>query len=216
MGVIGPDREVAAVRIEFEPKLSGLEFSPILLAEERHQHTFLQIGAIRVPVDVEPSGRDGVRTPFEDIEPVGVVGPADAHVVRHEVEDLAEAIGLQGRVHAGIGVCIAKLVVERIVVHDVVAVRAAGPRLEIGRGIEVADAKLGQVGREPGSIVEAEVGRELQAVGGAGDHAGVRQVRNCVFKSPHAEPAQGAESKHGPHWSAWPILRHARFAGCSG
>ena len=54
-------------------------------------------------------------------------------------------------------------------IDDVVAVGAARPRLQIGGGIEMADAEPGQVGRQLGGAVEAEILVELQAVGGAGN-----------------------------------------------
>ncbi len=52
-------------------------------------------------------------------------------------------------------------------IDDVVAVGAARPRLEIGGGIDMADAEPGQIGRQLGGAVETEAFMELQTVGGA-------------------------------------------------
>ena len=132
MGVIGPDRETARLRIVAEPQLAGFEFAAILLAEKGHQYSVAQIRPVGVPVDVEPAGMDRIRPPFEHVEPEGIVGPPDAHVVRHEIQDLAEAVGLQRRVHSREGGLVTQLTVERIVVDDVIAMRAAGARFEVG------------------------------------------------------------------------------------
>ena len=63
----------------------------------------------------------------------------------------------------------AELGIERVVVDDVVAVRAAGARLQVWRRVDVADAERGEIGHEPAPLLEAEVLRELQTVGGARD-----------------------------------------------
>ena len=52
-------------------------------------------------------------------------------------------------------------------IDDVVAVGAARPRLEIGRGVKIADPEPRQVGRKFGGAVEAKILVELQAIGGA-------------------------------------------------
>ena len=59
-------------------------------------------------------------------------------------------------------------------VGDVVAVGAARAGGEDRRGIDVADAEIGEVGRERGGVGEAEGRGELQAVGGAQGHGSAR------------------------------------------
>ncbi len=165
--VVGPDREAAGRGVEAQHELAGLEDGAVLLAEEGDQQLARQVAPVRLPVDVEPAGDVGVRAPFQHVEPPGVVGAADAHVVGHEVEDLAEAVRPERRDHGVERRGVAELGIEAPMVHDVVAMRAARPRLEIGRGIDVADAEPGEVGRERGGAVEAEPGPELEPVGGA-------------------------------------------------
>ena len=53
----------------------------------------------------------------------------------------------------------AKFGIERVVIDDVVAVGAAGTRLEERRRIEVADAERFQVRHQRGRGVEAELAR---------------------------------------------------------
>ena len=55
--------------------------------------------------------------------------------------------------------------IEPVVIDDVVAMRAAGARLQERRGIEMADAERAQIGHECGGLVEAEIRGELEAVG---------------------------------------------------
>jgi hypothetical protein len=49
-------------------------------------------------------------------------------------------------------------------IGDVVAVQAAGPRLQIGRGVTVGDAEIVQVRHESVGGSEGEAGVELEAI----------------------------------------------------
>ena len=60
----------------------------------------------------------------------------------------------------------AELVAHEVVVDHVVAVRRAGRGGERRRDVDVGDAELGEIGHERGGVGEAEVGCELQAIGG--------------------------------------------------
>ena len=108
--------------------------------------------------------------PFEHVEPPRIVGAADAHVVGHEIEDLAETVFGEGRDHpVEIGL-VAEFGVEWPMVDDVVAVGAAGPRLQIGRGVDVADPEPREIRGEPRRIRKAKPLVKLQTVGGAWNH----------------------------------------------
>jgi len=50
-------------------------------------------------------------------------------------------------------------------IHDVVAVPAAGARFQVRRSVGVGDAELGELGRDAGGVTEGEVSLELQSVG---------------------------------------------------
>ena len=90
-------------------------------------------------------------------------------MVRHEIQHLLQPVLGERRIHPVERSLIPQLGVERVMIDDVVAVGAARPRLEIGGGIEMADAEPGKVGGQLGGAVEAEILVELQAVGGAGN-----------------------------------------------
>src|SRR2546423_15641222 len=79
---------------------------------------------------------------------------------------MAEAGALQRGDHASVRLRPAQLAAEPGVVYDVVPVRAAGRRLEIGRRVEMADAECGEIIRDARRLVEPELRVQLQAVRG--------------------------------------------------
>ena len=127
----------------------------------------LRVGAEALPVDVEGAGRRRQLAPFQHRQPPWVVGAADAHMVRHDVEHEAEAVRAERVGETVEPVLATELRVDGRVVDDVVSVRRAGPRLVDRRGIDVADAQSLQIGRDRGGVVEREILVELQPVGGA-------------------------------------------------
>ena len=169
VGVVGPDREAAFLLVEFEDELPRLEHDAVLVAEQGNEELVAEVAAVRVPVDVEPSSMSRIGSPFQHVEPERIVGAADPHMVRHEIQHLLQPVPGERRIHPVERSLIPQLGVERVMIDDVVAVGAARPRLEIGGGIEMADAEPGQVGRQLGGTVEAEILVKLQAIGGAGN-----------------------------------------------
>ncbi len=119
----------------------------------------------RVPVDVERCGMGRVDPPFEHIEPPGIVRAADADVVGHEVENQSQIGPRQGLRQPCECRLAAEFRIERIVVDDVVAVRAPGTRFQKRRGIEMADAERLEIGHEIRRGIEAEAGGKLQPIG---------------------------------------------------
>ena len=117
------------------------------------------------PGDVEVGAVAGGRAVLQDVVPPGVLVGADAHVVGHGVEDLAQPGVAQGGDPGLVVLLGADLGVEAAVVDDVVAVRAAGPGLQVRRGIAVGDAQVAQVGHDGRGVAEGEAGVELEAVG---------------------------------------------------
>ena len=80
-----------------------------------------------------------------------------AHVVGHEIEDEPD-VGLRQRLaQSQERFFAAEFRIERVVVDDVVAMRAAGAGLEKGRSIEMADAECLEVRHDARGVVEAEV-----------------------------------------------------------
>ena len=89
----GRDREFVIViakekRAAFEahPQLAALEDAPILVAQNRQENFFVQIGFERMPFDVEIRRIDRAGAVFEHVHPPLIEWLADAHVVRHEIE----------------------------------------------------------------------------------------------------------------------------------
>ena len=88
-----PGAEATLRRIEVQCDLASFEDHPVLLAEHRQQHPAFEIGAKRMPVDVEIAGERGFLTPFQDIAPPDVIS-AVRHMVRDEIDDQAHAVRL--------------------------------------------------------------------------------------------------------------------------
>ncbi len=158
-----PDAEAALLRIEGELEVALLQGLAVAVAEERHDE--LVAGPQPAPVDVEGIGRRRQGAPFEHREPPRIVGAADAHVVGHDVEQELQPVALQHVAEADEGLLAAELRVDLAVVDDVVAVHRARPRLVDRRGVDVADAELGEIRDDLGRVVEGEVLVELQPVG---------------------------------------------------
>src|SRR5262249_25214212 len=102
--------------------------------------------------------------PFQHIEPPRVVRMADAHVVRYEIEDQAKAVRLERDAHPRKAFGAAEFGIELLVVNDIVAVRAAGPRFQERGSIEMRDAERLEIGCERGGIVEAKILRQLKTI----------------------------------------------------
>ena len=83
-----------AVRI-FEANLLPLEHGAVGVAEDRQQHLVFELGLDRLPVDVEDAGVARALAVFEHVLPPRVGGLGDAHVIRHQVDDVAHAVGAQ-------------------------------------------------------------------------------------------------------------------------
>ena len=135
-----------------------------MIAEHRHEQLVVQVAAMRLPIDVEPAGVGRLRAPLEHVEPERVVGAADAHVIRHEIDEQLQICARERRDHRIELNRQPELRVQRVVRHDVVAVHAAGPRLQDRRRVDVRDAEPSQVRCQRRRSREAELGIELQAV----------------------------------------------------
>src|SRR5882672_5368950 len=91
------------------------------------------------------------------------------HVVGHEIENESDIRALESLAKPLERRFAAELGIERTVIHDVVAVAAAGARLQERRGIEMTDAERLQVGHCSRGIVKSEILGQLQAIGGERD-----------------------------------------------
>ncbi len=107
----------------------------------------------------------------QHVGPPGVVVAEHPHVVGHQVDQLAHAVGPQRLRQALERGQAAELGIDLVVGHDVVAVHAAGAGAMDRRAVDVADAEPREVGHDARGIVESEAAVQLQPVGGA-RHAG--------------------------------------------
>ena len=89
-----------------------------------------------LPGDVEIAGVRRGGSVFQHVVPPDVFVADDAHVVGHDVEDLAEVVLAQGVDEGGVIGVVADLGIEMLMIQNVVAVLAAGPGFQVGRGID--------------------------------------------------------------------------------
>ena len=137
-------------------ELLVLEHAAVLFSQHGQQHLLVQLGLRRVPVDVEERGVGRAAPVLEHVVPPVVVRAGDAHVVGDDVHDEAHAALLQRRRQRVQVAVRADLGVQARMVDDVVAVHAAGPRDQEGRGVDVRDAQGVQVVDQRGCIAEVE------------------------------------------------------------
>jgi hypothetical protein len=81
--------------LEMNLQLRAFQDASVLIPEDRKQDLVLQIGLERFPIDIEIGGVGGARPVFEYVHPPLVERLADAHVVRHEIDDLSHAMRME-------------------------------------------------------------------------------------------------------------------------
>ena len=118
-----------------------------------------------LPIDVERVGVGRKLAPFEHGQPPRVVGPADAHVVWHDVEQQSQAVRLDGRREALEARQATEFGIDLGRVDGVVTMRRSRPRFQDWGGIDVADAEFGDERQDFRRIGEGEALVELQPVG---------------------------------------------------
>ena len=161
-----PGAEAPQLSVEANLDVAVFEDDAVLIPEDRKQHPLLEVGPCGAPVDVEIFGERRVPAPFQNVEPPGVVGTADGHVIGNEVEDETHIAAMQRIDERGEIFLAAELGIEPVMVDDIVAVGRAGARLHDWRGVDMADPKLGNVGDEVGSVAKRETPMKLQPIGG--------------------------------------------------
>ena len=158
------DAERARSSVVGKLDLPAFERLAVVVSQNGQQHLSLKVRARGRPIDVEVVGKGRRRAVLQNVEPPRVIG-TDAHVVGHDVGNMAHAMALQCRDEVRVVFLAADLGVERLVVHgNVVAVRAALPRAQIRRAVDVAYAELGQIRDKRGSIPEPELAVQLQPI----------------------------------------------------
>ena len=90
-------------------------------------------------------------------------------MIRHEVHHVSQAERREPIDEPRVCRRPAELGVDRVVIADIVPVRAAGVGCEVGRRVACAGTELCEIRRQVRSGIECEAGVELKAVGAEGD-----------------------------------------------
>jgi len=162
--IVVPGAEAALDEIEAQANLALSQRRTILIAKHGQEHLAGESGSLSLPIDVEEIGVRREPAPFQHVEPPEIVLAAHSHVVRHEVEHQTHAAPGQAIGKVGQLLERADFRIDGIVIDDVVAVGRPGPRLQEGRGVDVADAEIGEVVDERAGIGEGEGAIELEAI----------------------------------------------------
>jgi len=160
-----PRGEAARRGVVAKLDFTGLQCIAVRASKDRQQHAGQPAIRDRFPIDVEGRSMRRVLAPFQHVEPPVIVGLADAHVVRHEVENEAEVVRSQRIAHARESLVAAQFGIEAVVIDDVVTVGAAGACFQKRRSIEMADAERLEIGSERGGVIEGEILGELDPIG---------------------------------------------------
>ena len=159
------ERPLAILQLQF----ARFEDLPILIAQDGQEDSVPQFLLDGMPIDVEVGGVRRGGAVLQHVVPPQVLGGRRAHVIGHGVQNLAHRAAVQGLDHRPIIVLAAQLGVQLRVIDDGIAVRASRAGLQVGRGVEVADAEFVQVRHDAGRIAERHFPRlELKAVGRRG------------------------------------------------
>src|SRR5262249_23476592 len=141
------------------------------------------------------------------------VGPpriflADPHVIGNDVEDVPHPLFAQRGREGGVTGLVADLGIERAMIDDVVAVLAAGPCLQVGRGVAVRDPEIVQVRHQRSGIAEAELAVQLESIRRLGTWA-LRgrlgsMVEQAVDQVARHDVTPKAETRETTGSSSWP------------
>ena len=197
MLLIAEDAELAMLGVEAELECAALERIPVLRIENRNQHLALQFGFDRVPGDVKELGVNRGFAIFEDVEPPGAVTSHHAHMIGHDIEDLAHPVPVQFGHEMFVVFGAANFRIEGIVIDDVVAMQTARPRPQVGGGVAVTDAERRKIGNQFRGAPESKVTVELQPVGGGRNFRKRRhglKYRLGASTRPRTRPANPGQS----------------------
>ena len=174
--VLVADVELRTLSHDLE--LACIEHATVLISQDRNEHGVAESRLGRLPFHVEVRGEVTRRPVFEHIGPPPVGRGGDRHVVRHDVEDLPHLHVLQCGCKTPESFFAAQFHVRTRVVDNVVAVRASGRRLKIGRAERVRDAQFGEVVADSSRGVEWKVGVKLKTIGCRQVHSafGAKQI----------------------------------------
>lgn len=130
------------------------QYSTIVIAKNRNQQFIPEFSFERLPIDIEVRSV-GTRWPIlEHIPPVLIVSAGNRHVIGDDIQHLSEPHLPEPLAEARMSVRSPEFLIHAVVVHYVIAMQAAGRRLQIGRRINMGDAEFAQIIRYRGCSVE--------------------------------------------------------------
>ena len=160
------DKKRAVLRIEAQGQGAVLQGNTIVAAQERQQQLPLHQRVGGVPLDIKELAIRAQATPLKQVQPPGIVTPADRHVIGDDIEDQPHALFAQRADQAAQRRFPAQLRVDRGRVHHVVAMHRSGAGAQQRRGIDMADAEAGEVRHQRHRIVQGKTLMKLQSQGG--------------------------------------------------
>src|SRR5690554_468402 len=169
------------------------------------------------PVNVEVVGVAAVLAELKHVPPPGV-GGGNRHVVGHDVQHQPQTMLLQCLRQAAEARGSSQLRLQFLMVRHVVTVRGAWSRPEDGRGVEMTDTQISQIGNQLRSAFEGHPVAKLQAIGGAQVVHSTRglsaataatTVRKCGWSSKSSSATGRRRRQLG-----WPAMVPGKF-GCS-
>ena len=132
--LVVPHAEAAGMGIEAKLQISGFQHTAVMVAKERYEDLVSQFGMRRIPLDIEVLSVRRFLTPLQHIQPPDVVGAANSHMIGNKIEDLSQPVPVKGVAEGNEGRFVADLGLKRIMIDNIVPVRAAGSSLQIRRG----------------------------------------------------------------------------------
>lgn len=135
-----------------------------MISEQGQEHGVAELHLWRVPIHIEVRGVAAGRTVFQHIPPPGVLPAADRHMIRDNIEHVAQPVLSQDVTEASVGCSPPQLRIHVVRVHDVIPMGTPRCRLQIGGAIEVAHAELREIIGEGGRLGQPETGMELDPI----------------------------------------------------
>ncbi len=120
------DVQRAGIGIALQLQLAIRQRLAIGAAEERDENLAMQQGVWRIPVNIEKLRVMAAASEFQQVQPPGIIGAADAHMVGNDIDDQSHAVGAQSRHQPAQGRLAAEFRVDLAMVDNVVAMRRAG------------------------------------------------------------------------------------------
>src|SRR6516162_2238361 len=161
-----PCAEASLLVIQAQCYIALFQDHPVMVAQHRQEHATFEVRPNGIPIDIEISREQRILTPFENIEPPGVIA-ANTHVIGNEIEDQPHTMRMESVNERAELPFRADFRIEPVVINDVVAVGRTWPRLHDRRSINVTDAESREIRHQIRCVAKSELPMELQPVGGA-------------------------------------------------